>query len=347
MKILKLPIVLLILLPACSFTEWFKKNTECSNCCYTPSSSHNSDNTTAVISFADKPIVTAKDYEKSLELLASAQPGFQEMLPLMATEQQEQIHEQIADHLANERLIQQWVIDNKIDQTPEFKENARQVHEAVERDLAVRAFENHLTPRLHITDEEAHTFYDENKSKLPIFKHPQFIAHVGGIKAQSISAANEKDAKDLLEQAKKEGFSTAASNAKKSVTDLGLVNTHSTTVDADIRTKISEAKTIPGIIIAKNSKNKWSVINLIEQKPIEYAPFEQVADKIKQVLMRDKFTELYKKEMDTLKAKYNVSINKEYLKKQVKVAAMPEEVASPESKTPQPTPKTSTSAMAA
>jgi hypothetical protein len=314
------------LLPACSITDWFSKHTPCTDCDGKHTSTIGAPVQAALpvqteldrevlVSFDNKPAVTAADYEKNIQLLSNVQPAFKDMLPFMPADQQDQIFEQIAENLATERIIQEWVKRGGIDKTPEYQENARQVYEAVNRDLAMRAFEQDIIRHITITDEDAQKYYEENKDKLPIFKRAPFVASLGGVRAQTVTAANEKEANDIADKARKSSLAAAAKEAKKTVDDLGLVTTQSTSLEPDVKVKVLAIKKFPDVIVVKSGKNQWKVIEATARQEPQQAPYDEVKDQVKQILLRDKFTDAYNKKMAELKSEFKVSVNKDYLKK--------------------------------
>lgn len=320
----------LALLPACKPGEWFGAKEHGSSC----GCGHAHDEELkleginpailkeTVVSFEGKPVVSGEDYERNFQQILQAQPALKDMLPYIPEEQQDQMFGQMAESMALEKLMLRWVKDSKLDQDAEYRRNAKRVHEAVDRDLALRAFENELLKEIVITDDEGKKFYDENKATDAALQRPPFALAQGGVKAQGVEFANEKEAREFAIKAKVGDFAKLAKDAKKTPNDYGSVNQQSF-IDNNVKSKILEATKFPSVEVVKGTDGKFRVVKIAGKQEPKYADFEKVKDQIKQVLTGKKFNDLYTKKMAELKDKYKVEINKDYvnLRKPAKPAA--------------------------
>lgn len=310
-----LSLALLTLLPACSLTEMFKGNDSC--CGGSHHAAENAKPEDAVILFNGKAVVTKEEFENQLRTLEESQPALKQLLAQWPADQQEQLFAQIAESLAAEQLILKHVETSGMDKTAEYKDNAEKMHKAVERNLKVNMFQNDLVKSVSISDSEAKNFYEENRDKQAVFKRPPFVTSLGGVKAEGFVAANEKEANDLGVKAKKGTFAVVAKEAKKAVTNYGVVNAQSTSVDSAVRMKVSGMK--PGSVeVIKGSDNKWYVVKATGTQQSHYANFDAVKDAVKEVMMSDKVGALYAKTMAELKDTYQVTVDTDYLKSLVK-----------------------------
>lgn len=269
-----------------------------------------------VVSFEGKPAAVGRDYEKNIQMIMEAQPALKDMLPYIPEEQQKEMFSQILDAMALEKVMLRYIKDEGIDQTTEFRKNAIRVHEAVDRDLALRAFENELLKEVIVTDDEIRKYYDENRTTEPVFQRPPFLITAGGVKAKGFEAADEKEAQELAEKVKQGKFAQVAKEAKKSVVDYGLVNQQSS-LDKELKNKIVGA-TGATTEVVKGADGKYHVLSIATPQETKYADVDQVKDSIKQVITGKKFNELHSKRMDELKKKYKVEVNKDYLQKRKK-----------------------------
>ncbi|MFA6065623.1 MAG: hypothetical protein WC707_00390 [Candidatus Babeliaceae bacterium] len=311
----------MVFLPAC---DWFKGCTD--KMC---SSTQQSGDNEVVITFNGKPVITGADYEKSIQMLMQAQPAFQQMWPFMGPDQQEQVLTQIAENLAAERVMQEAVKRSGLDKTSEFKDNARQIHEAVDRDLAMRTFQNELVKNIVIADEEAQQYYEANREK-PNFKCPPFVRSGAGVRAEVILASSLKEAQDIAAQAKKNpDFAAVAKSANKTVVDLGVVSQQSMGIDAAVKAKLLLVKKFPTVEVVTGSDKKEYVVKAISKSDEKFADFAQpeVKEAVKQILLGEKFNDIFNKKMNDLKAEYNVVVNKDYIAKRIKASQPQEEVA--------------------
>ncbi len=267
-----------------------------------------------VVTFGGQTAATGKDYEKNIQLIMEAQPALKDMLPYIPEENQNEMYAQILDAMALEKTMLRWVQESGIDQTPEYRKNAARVHEAVDRDLALRAFENELAKEITVTDDEIKKYYEEKKDKEPAFQRPPFLVTPSGVKAKGIEAANEKEAQELAEKVKQSSIDQVAKDAKKKVTDYGLVNSQST-IDTQVKDKILGSKTFPSTDVVKGADGKYRVVAITSKQEAQHADVGQVKDAVKQIITGKKFNELHAKKMEDLKKKYKVEVNKEYLNK--------------------------------
>lgn len=306
---------LLALLPACSFVEMFKGHDSCCGAHHASSAKPED----AVILFNGKPVVTKEEFESQLRTLEESQPALKQLLQQWPAEQQEQLFAQIAEGLAAEQLILKHVEDLGMHKTDEYKDNAEKMHKAVERNLKVNMFQNDLVKSVTISDEEAREFYAENAEKQAVFKRPPFVMALGGVKAEGFAVATEKQANELAAKARKGAFAAVAKEANKTVTNFGVVNAQSTSVDAAVRGKVSGMKS-GSVDVIKGMDGKYWVIKATGHQDSQFAKFDAVKDAVKEVMMSDKVGALYTKTMGELKDKYEVTIDKDYLRSLVKTA---------------------------
>lgn len=272
-----------------------------------------------VVSMNGKPIVTGEDTERDIQLMMQAEPSIKEVMPLIPEEQQDEIYGRIIDGKAIKELMIHWVHDTGIDQQPEYIRNAQRIHEAVDGDLALRAFENQVLKEITITDQEAQKFYQQKRTE-PLLQQPPFLITAGGTKAEGFEVANQKEAEELLEKARAGNFAQVAKEANKHVVDYGLVN-RSSFLDEAVKDKILESKaTLPEVAMVKGSDGKYRVIILLSRQEPKYADFEQVKEAVHHLLKNKNFNDLHEKKLDELKEKYKLVVNKDYVQKRKKKA---------------------------
>jgi len=287
--------------------------------CFTSSEKKSAGET--VVSIDGKPVITAEEFDQSIEMLAQAQPAFAQVLPFMSPEQQEPIYMQIAETLAAERVMHESVKRSGADKTKEYQENARRIHESVDRDLAVRTFQNELAKEIVISDDEAREFYDAQKNTNQMLKRPPFVTQ-GGIVARIVPCANEKEANELLQAVLKTKNLDAASGAlKKEVVDLGIVNTQSFSVDNALRAKISVMKKFPAFEMVRDSAGEFFVVEGVRREESGSAPFDVVRERVKEVMLGERFNDALLKKLEELKREYKVAVNKEFIAKKVNRSA--------------------------
>ncbi len=239
----------------------------------------------ALVSFDGKPVVSVEEFEKSIELIKKQQPQFDQLLASMAPEQQAQFLYQVAENLAQQRVRCECVERTGETQTREYQEELDQVLEAVKREMADRKFQENLLKEIAVSDSEARSYYNEKKDTAPAFKRPPFVKSMGGVKAQGVKAANEKDAEALATKARAAGdLAKAAQELKKTVTEFGLVNQMSGNVDAAIRAKLNEVKRTPAIEVVKAADGSFWVVKALSKEDAAYAPFDEIKEQVKELI---------------------------------------------------------------
>jgi PPIC-type PPIASE domain len=318
---------LLLLLPSCEPLDWFKKQFggECATCeshmSLAPVNKELAEE--AVITFGDKVVLKGAEFEQNVELLMQSQAGIKDIIACMSPEQREQVFENILMGLVNERLISEWVGNQGLDKTAEYREQARRAHEAVDRDLAIRAFEREIVKNIKFSDDEAKSWYQKNKERL--LSQP-FLETVGGIKAEGVNVGSEKDAKDFAGKVKGSSLAKTAQDAKKSVVDFGLVTVQSTSLDPQIRTKIVALKQLPSTEIIKAGDNKYWVVHATSKVEPTFCDFAKVKDIVKDRMKEERAMEYLRKKVDEIASQAKVIVNKEYLKKRNQQAATQSQV---------------------
>lgn len=310
----------LVFLPGCKITDWFKEKFGCPQCVAPVAIS--TDTRTgdkkvsgeAVITLNGRPVITADDFEKSFQLLMQSQQGLMQVIPMMAADQRIQIFQQLAENMAGEQASYQAIKDQGIDKTPEYQENARMIHEAVDRDLAARTFQTELLKKVTITDADAKNYYEKNADKNPYFKRPPFVAGSLSVKAVAVTFDSEKEAQAFASKAKSGDFDTAARDIKKTIKNLGLV-TAQTDLDNAVKAKILAVKQTPQVEVVKGLDNKFYVVKMTEKQEPKLVPFDKVKDQVREVMLAERFQDLYTKEIEKLKKQYNITINQDYIKK--------------------------------
>ena len=327
----------LALLPGCK--RWFDEKFGCKKCDETsstvmPTRDKKIGGEEIVVTIDGKPAVTSKDFDMSFQMLMQSQQGLMQVLPMMPEDQVLQLFKQMAENLAAERVAVEWIRREGIDKTEEYQTNAKLIHEAVDRDLAARAFQSELLKKIQINDEDARRFYEKNRDTNPYLKRSPFVSGTLSAQVSSVAFSDEKKAQDFFAKAKKGNFAQVAKDAKLTVKDHGFINAQSD-VDNAIKAKALNAKQTPIVEMAKGLDGKFYVMYVTNKQEPKAVAFDQVKDKVKELMLAERFQELYQKEVEKLKKSYGVSINHDYIKKivsEIKPAQMaePEQTAQPE-----------------
>jgi hypothetical protein len=266
-----------------------------------------------VVTAGGEAIVTEEDFKQSLDAIAQANPGMLEVLPMMPKEQQQQMYNQILESLVAQHLEKQYVKEQKLDQTQDYKKNRKQLLEQVEQLLADNAFKNDILENVSVSEKDAQAYYDKNKASEDQFQQPPFLKAQGGTKAHVVRVASKKAANDLAEQARQSGnLKQAAKDAGKKVDDLGVVTQESSEPSYEVVSKINEMKKLPNVVVVESDDVYYVAKGLSKAKP-EYAKFADVKDEVLQAVKNERFQKQYMEKLESLKKKYDVSVNQAFV----------------------------------
>lgn len=177
------------------------------------------------------------------------------------------------------------------------------VRARIEKNMMIQTvFSDTVTAKVKVSDEEAKKYYESNAAR---FKQPE------GVKLRLISTKDEKKAQDILAMLKSgDDFGEIAYNmsedsyrAQKG--DIGYMHKGRMVPDieqAAFKLKIGETS---GVI---NAENTWFIIKLEDRKPEHQLPFEEVRDKLKKDLEKERTKELNNKWIADLRAKAKIEV---------------------------------------
>jgi hypothetical protein len=258
------------------------------------------------------PAITTDSLEKEKEKLLKANPQLKQALAFMDSRE---VDRNILEGLVHQKVVDAYIIDNKIDQQPAYQAELRDLCESMERMLNSKYF-SERNP-VSVSEADMKNFYEANKEKTLRISQ-------GGIAATGIEFADGAAARAFAARAKTSpgGFKKVAQddNLNAKIKDFKLVNNQSVGIDDKLRDKIVAIKTVPSIEIFEINGMFW-VINATSKEEPKYVPYEQIRDRIKEQLEQQKRVEVFTKDVDALKKEYDVQINEEYFK--------PEETAQP------------------
>ena len=177
------------------------------------------------------------------------------------------------------------------------------VRARVEKEMMIQAiFSDTVTAKAKVSDEEAKKYYDKNASR---FKQPE------GVKLRLISTKDEKKARDILAMLKSgDDFGEIAYNMSEDSYrvksgDIGYMHKGRMVPeieDAAFKLKIGETSDVI------NAEDTWFIIKLEDKKPEHQMSFEEVRDKLKKDLEKERTQELKDKWIADLRAKAKIDV---------------------------------------
>jgi len=178
-----------------------------------------------------------------------------------------------------------------------------QVRARVEKDMMVQTvFSNAVTAKAKVSDEDVKKYYESNATR---FKQPE------GVKLRLISTKDEKKARDILAMLKSgDDFGEIAYNMSEDSYraksgDVGYMHKGRMLPeieDAAFKLKIGETSDVI------NAENNWYIIKLEDKKPEQQMSFDEVRDKLKKDLEKERTKELTDKWIADLRAKAKIEV---------------------------------------
>ncbi len=277
----------------------------------------------AVVLFGKRTIVDSEEFNKTIDAVIASNPMLQQFYPVLAKKDLEALIKQIAQGVAQEYAMKQWVEDQKISEAPEYVAHREEIQRALDRDLAIRAFRQKLGDEVVLAATEPKEYYEKNNERRQEFQQVPFLIQAGGVKAEGIIVKNASTAEQLKKELLTAAISVkkAAEDKKAQYQDLGFVNAQSTKVDEAIRNALLAMKKFPAIDIVALGDGKFIVLKASKKQDSRYTEFEKLEERVKeyvgQLVKNEKLEELFSKKMEELKKQYDVTINEEFIQQKV------------------------------
>jgi hypothetical protein len=244
-----------------------------------------------------KPVVTQQRLDRAKEMVIAAQPQLRQVLAMMP---QDQINRQLTDQLVSQALMAEYVKENGIDQTPQYKAAL----EEMKQGLAAKFFVDSL-PIAPVSDAAVREFYDQNKTVMP-----GLMVSQGESVVQGISFPQEAQAQAFLAKAVASGFDAAAKDM--SLADKVQDLARSAGIAVQVQEKIMALKKAPGIELVKvDADNVWVLCVLNKTEP-EYVDFDKVKGEIRTYIENQERGKILYQEMDRLKKQYAVEVDESF-----------------------------------
>lgn len=211
----------------------------------------------------------------------------------------EEGQKQLLNELINQELIYLDAVDSKIEEEEEFKKEMEIVKTNVIKQFAITK----ILKKASVNDEEAKSFYDENKD---MFKQVETV-QASHILVDSEDKAKEiiKELNDGLEFAQgAKQYSSCPSNQRDG--DLGSFSRGQMVPEFDKAVFEMEVGSITNEPV--KTQFGYHVIKLVEKTPERVQEFDEVKENVTNQLLAKKQGELYMQKAEELKDKYPVEI---------------------------------------
>jgi len=260
-----------------------------------------------LVSMKGKAVITTDSMADEKERFLNWYPQFRQVLPVMDPKEVDHL---ILEQVITQKIIDEYIAENKIDQTESYKKDLAAAIENIVRMLNAKHFGENLV--VSVSDAEIKEFYEANKDSMP-----GIIVSQGGISTTGIEFSDESTARAFMTKAKSVpgGFKKAAQDEglTAQIKDFKLVNAQSIGVDAQLRDKIVGIKTVPAIELFAVDGKFW-VVNATSKEEPKYRPYDQLKDRLKQQVEQNKKMELLQEKLNKLREQFKIEINEDYFK---------------------------------
>ena len=211
----------------------------------------------------------------------------------------------ILDDLINRELFYMKAKATKLEEDKSFKEQFEPVAEVIKKNLSRKVIMDKLAAGITVTDEEAKEYYQKNPAK---FLVPEMV------RVSHILLGSEGDAKRVLDEIKA-GFSFEDANTRYSTCpnkanepggDIGWHPRGRLYPELEQVAFSMKKGDVGGPVKANNG---WNVIKVTDRKDPTTATFEEMKDRIRELLLREKDKKLYDDEVKKLRDEYKSSVS--------------------------------------
>jgi hypothetical protein len=305
----------LLLLPAC---DWFKSKT--SQMTGSPAEGE------VLMTIKGKAALTVPEFEAYYEQLLEQQPQLKSFAAFMPD-----LKKNIFDTLSSQKTLEQWVVNEGINDRAEYQADRKALLENVDRGLAIKYFQEKHPVK--VTDNDIQDFYKKNKDTV-------YLMSPSGVNAVGVSFDKEDAAKAFLVRAQQKGadINKLASDSKVTVRQWGRVNDENQQVDKALKAKIVAMKGFPSTQMFKVDKTYW-VVQAKSKDEAKHYPFEQAKDDARNRLEQERMGQVFNTEIAKLKKEFNVVENATYFEAKKEEGPSSQVVASKQATAAAPAPK--------
>lgn len=315
-KKLGLPLLLLIvlLLPSCAPLDWLKKKFTGGDTKDFVSVTENSVSLEKdgalkgeiLVTMSGKPIITVESLEDDFNRIMKENPQVAAMAQLIPD-----IKLNFLRGLVSQAVVDEWVKEHKIAESDEYRNDLQQMDEQVRRMLNTKYFS--LRHPVEISDAELKGFYEKNKDLIPDI----LVSH-GGVETIGIAFDNEAAAQSFLDKVKVKVNDFVAfaekEGLKDKVQEFKLVHAQSVGVPRQIKDVVVTVKKFPTVELVKVDNKTFWVVNAKSKEASKYRPYDEVKTALRPYVEKEKRMEVFDREIEKLKTRYNVVINEDYFK---------------------------------
>lgn len=299
----------LLSLAGCAWWPFGKKSADTQS----TSSSLPSD---VLLTIDGKPVLTVQEYEQQLEMARKANPQIDMLLQMMPNAEKDFVFR----GMSTVQLVKAWAHKQGIDQSKEFQDQRKQLHDAMDSQLYMKHFDD--AHPVDVSDSDLQKFYEEKKDIIPAL-----TLTPGGVDISFIRFDGKSKAEEFLQKAKdikKADAFKALAEAQKLTLGVAVINEKSQFGDA-IKGAVLELKKFPSVQVIKAGENAYWVVFAAGKSEAKYRDLKtpEIQQGLKKMLMDERKEKQLEQLIEKLKQDHNVVENHQYFadKEQQKRAA--------------------------
>lgn len=296
----------LVALPSCG-SEWMKgKQGSSDQCAFNQGMAIPKDDSSAVLAtLKGTPLVTENMLQAEKQKFLESNPQMQAMIQMMDANE---LNKNLVNGIASRKVIDQYILDNKLDQTDEYKKDYQAYMKQVHDVMNAKHFLESI--KIAVEDDEIEKFYETNKANIP-----GLIVSRGGVEAVGVSFKDAAKAKEFADKVRthKNDITKVAKEAGVSshLKDFKLVNEESIGIDNELRNKIVAISKTPSVETFKIGNDSW-VVAATKKQETKYRPMAEIKNELAEAIKKQKMMEQFEAKIADLKEQYQVVINNDY-----------------------------------
>lgn len=301
---------LILVLPGCKPLEWIKEKFK----------NNTSNNKTAVVekkgemvlALDGKTVITTDDFDAYLAKIEEANPQVKSFIAAMP-----EIKGRICDGLVATEIINHRAEKEKIRDREDFKKARELAIAELDKQLVQREFQEYLSKKIAISDEDIQTYFDKEKEN-----NPRLIASAGGMKVKGIAFSSKKACDDFVAKTNKQTaqFKKIATTEKMKLEDLGIVNETNFNIDKNLKNTVIASKAEKAVLVSKAEDGTHWALLVDGKETTKYRSLAEVKEELKTTLFNERLQEMFMKEIDNLKVAYNAQESRSFLQPKVQLA---------------------------
>ncbi len=258
-----------------------------------------------LLSINGSPVLSVQDYEEKLDMARKANPQIDMILSMMPNAEKDLIFR----GMTTAELMKAWAKKNGIDQDPEFVKQRKQVHEAMDLQLYMKAFDQ--AHPVQVSDSDIAKFYEDKKDSIPGLALSAGGTEICFVRVEKKSEADALYAK-LRDAKKSEAFKSVAEASKQQV-GTATINEKSPYAEV-IKEEVLQIKKFPTVKMIKVGDSAYWIVLATGSVKAQYRDLKtpEVHAGLKKMIEDERKDKQLESLMEKLKQELNVVEHTKY-----------------------------------